>query len=168
MTSEGGAGAREFDMLVGPWIEPGYRLAVSILRDHEEARDAVQEAALKAWRGLGRLRDTTQTRAWFFSILANQCRSTMRRRWWRSFGVASREQWQEEGPEDAAVQSMDIDLAMKHLSPDDRAVLHMRFFADMPFEDIGQVLGISAGAAKMRVFRAARRLRPRLTEEDLQ
>jgi len=73
--------ARQFDAIVGPWIEPGYRLAVAMLRDPVEAQDAVQEAAVKAWRSLERLRDLNQARAWFLSIVANQCRSTMRRRW---------------------------------------------------------------------------------------
>ena len=76
------ADTREFDAVVGPWIEPGYRLAVAMLRDPVEAQDAVQEAAVKAWRSLERLRDSNQARAWFLSIVANQCRSTMRRRWW--------------------------------------------------------------------------------------
>jgi hypothetical protein len=85
------ADTREFDAIVGPWIEPGYRLAVAMLRDPVEAQDAVQEAAVKAWRSLERLRDSDQARAWFLSIVANQCRSTMRRRWWSVVGVPSRE-----------------------------------------------------------------------------
>jgi hypothetical protein len=35
----------DFDAIVGPWIEPGYRLAVTLLQDPDEARDSVQEAA---------------------------------------------------------------------------------------------------------------------------
>jgi DNA-directed RNA polymerase specialized sigma24 family protein len=85
------ADTREFDAIVGPWIEPGYRLAVAMLRDPVEAQDAVQEAAVKAWRSLERLRDSNQARPWFLSIVANQCRSTMRRRWWSVVGVPSRE-----------------------------------------------------------------------------
>ncbi|MBO0837929.1 MAG: hypothetical protein J2P28_20770, partial [Actinobacteria bacterium] len=46
-----------FDLLVGPLIEPGYRLAYSMLLDRQAAEDAVQEAAVKAWLHLDRLRD---------------------------------------------------------------------------------------------------------------
>ncbi len=163
-----GSGLRDFDAIVGPWIEPGYRLAVAMLGDPDEADDAVQESAVKAWRSLDRLRDSNQARAWFLAIVANECRSTMRRRWWGVLRFASRETVGA-GPEEQAVQSMAIDKAMRSLSPDDRAILHLHYFADLPIEEVARTLGISAGAAKTRIYRAARRLRPELelTEEDL-
>ena len=67
------------------------------------------------------------------------------------------------------MQSMDIDKAMRSLDPDDRAILHLHYFADLPIDEVARVLGISAGAAKTRIYRAAHRLRPglQLTEEDL-
>jgi RNA polymerase sigma-70 factor, ECF subfamily len=158
--------ARDFDALIGPYIEPGYRLAVTLLLDPDEARDAVQEAAIKAWRSLGRLRDPSQSRPWFLSIVANHCRSTMRRRWWslgRNPLGAVRVDW----PEDRVARSLDIDAGMKRLSPEDRAVLHLHFYQDLPLDEVGRVLGISTGAARSRVYRAAKRLRPNLTEEDI-
>ena len=160
------ASPRDFDELVGPWIEPGYRLAVTILADPEEARDAVQEAAVKAWRSLPRLRETRLARSWFLSIVANQCRSTMRRRWWRSRREVH-DLSSEPLPEDTVVRSMDIERGMRRLSPDERAALHLYFYLDLPVEEVGRVLGISAGAARSRVYRAAHRLRPELTEEEL-
>src|SRR5438309_11716735 len=76
---DGSTGARDFDGLIGPHIETGYRLAVTLLLDPDEARDAVQVAAIKAWRSLGRLREPEHARAWLLLIVANQCRSTKRR-----------------------------------------------------------------------------------------
>jgi RNA polymerase sigma-70 factor (ECF subfamily) len=156
----------DFDALIGPHIEPGYRLAVTMLLDPDEARDAVQEAAVKAWRSLGRLRQPDQARSWFLSIVANQCRSTMRRHWWRlgrnqlpAVGAAWRE--------DDVVRSLDVAEAMRRLSADDRAVLQLRFYFDLPLEEVARVLGISPGAARSRVYRAAARLEPQLAEEDL-
>jgi RNA polymerase sigma factor (sigma-70 family) len=163
------ADARDFEAIVGPWIEPGYRLAVAMLRDPDEAQDAVQEAAVSAWRSLDRLRDSNQARAWFLSIVANQCRSTMRRRWWGVVRLASRETAAGSDPEEPAVNNLDLDRAMRRLSPDDRAILHLHYFLDLPVEDVARVMGISAGAAKTRIYRAAHRLRPELelAEEDV-
>ena len=168
---EGERGAvetRDFDAVVGPLIEPGYRLAVAMLRDPTEAEDAVQEAAMKAWRSLQRLREPEQSRAWFLSIVANQCRSTMRRRWWSVVRLASRDTAGAD-PEEPAVGSLDLDRAMKRLTPDDRAILHLRYFLDLPVDEVARVFGISFGAAKTRIYRAAHRLRPELElmEEDL-
>ncbi len=90
----------------------------------------------------------------------------MRRRWW----TAGRHALGPVGapsPEEAAVRAMDIELGMSRLAPDDRAVLHLHFFQDLPLDDVARVLGISTGAARSRVYRAAHRLRPHLTREDL-
>ena len=164
----GESGTRDFDATVGPWIESGYRLAVAMLRDPDAARDAVQEATVKAWLSIERLRDSGQARAWFLAIVANHCRSMMRQRWWGVLRFASRDTVGA-GPEDPAVQSLDIDKAMRSLSPDDRAILHLHYFLDLPIEEVARVFGISPGAAKTRVYRAAHRLRPglELMEEDL-
>jgi RNA polymerase sigma-70 factor (ECF subfamily) len=164
----GAVKARDFDAVVGPLIEPGYRLAVAMLRDPDEAQDAVQEAAVKAWRSLERLRDSDQARAWFLSIVANQCRSTIRRRWWSVVRMPSREATAR-SPEEPAVQYLDLDRAMQRLSHDDRAILHLFYFLDLPIDEVARVIGISAGAAKTRIYRAVHRLRPELElmEEDL-
>jgi RNA polymerase sigma-70 factor (ECF subfamily) len=163
-----GAHAGEFDAIVGPWIEPGYRLAVAMLRDPDEAQDAVQEAAVNAWRSLERLRDSDQARAWFLSIVANQCRSTMRRRWWSVVRLPAKETAGAD-PEEPAVQYLDLDRAMNRLSSDDRAILHLYYFLDLPIDEVARVIGIRAGAAKTRIYRAVHRLRPdlELMEEDL-
>ena len=157
---------RDFDQLVGPHVETGYRLAVTMLLDPDEARDALQEAAVKAWRSLGRLRDPDQARTWFLSIVANQCRSTMRRGWWR----LGRNELRPTGsawPEDEVVRSLDIAEGMRRLSPDDRAILQLRFFFDLSLDDVARVLRISTGAARSRLYRAAGRLGAEISGEAL-
>jgi DNA-directed RNA polymerase specialized sigma24 family protein len=48
------------------------------------------------------------------------------------------------------------------LSPDERLPLFLHFYLDLPLEEVGAVLGLSAAGAKTRVYRAARKLRPGL------
>src|SRR5437763_14938599 len=71
-----------FDDLLAPLVGRGYALAVTMLNDPMSAEDAVQEAAIKAWRKLPALRDRSAIEPWFLSIVANQCRSVLRGRWW--------------------------------------------------------------------------------------
>src|ERR1035437_3849615 len=71
-----------FDALVGPLVETGFKLAAVMLRDGDEAQDALQEACFTAWRKLFQLREKAHLRPWFLSIVANQCRTVRRTRWW--------------------------------------------------------------------------------------
>src|SRR5947208_15983261 len=75
---------QEFEALIGPLVEPGLRLAYSMLGDRAEAEDATQEAITKAWRNLSRLRDRDQASPCFLAIVANQCRNMRRTLWFRT------------------------------------------------------------------------------------
>ena len=90
----------------------------------------------------------------------------MRRHWWR-FGRNPLPGAGTQLAEEPLVRALDIAAAMTRLPPDDRAILHLHFYLDLPLGEIGRVLGISTGAARSRVYRAAKRLRPELTEEEL-
>src|SRR3982074_998325 len=103
---------RAFDELIGPLVDPGSRLAVSMLGDREEAEDAVQEATIKAWRNLHQLKDASVARSWFFTIVANQCRSVRRGRWWSVVKLAQPEQARS-GPEDEAGERTDLGRALR-------------------------------------------------------
>jgi RNA polymerase sigma-70 factor (ECF subfamily) len=149
-----------FEELLGPLIEPGYRLAYSMLQRREEAEDAVQDAALNAWRGIHRLSQATESiRPWFFTIVVNQCRMARRSRWW---SVVTRAELEEivDGAEERWVGRLDLQRALGELRPGDRAALWLRFGEDLSIEQVADVLGISPSAAKARVYRAAGRLRP--------
>jgi len=150
-----------FDELVGVHLEAGYRVALAVLRDPDEARDAVQEAAFKAWRRLGQLRDGRAARPWFLTIVANQCRSVRRGRWWSVVRLPSLDRAGAEF-ETSSAESADLQRGLASLSAEDRLPLFLRFYLDLPLEEVGAVLGLSAAGAKTRVYRAARKLRPGL------
>src|SRR3989442_8084439 len=70
-----------FADLLKPLIEPGFRLALAMLRDAAAAEDAVQEASFTAWRKIGRMNDRGKLRPWFLGVVANKCRNARRRKW---------------------------------------------------------------------------------------
>jgi RNA polymerase sigma factor (sigma-70 family) len=57
---------------------------------------------------------------------------------------------------------MDLDRELAKLPRDDRLALFLYFYLDLPLEEVGTVLGLSAGGAKTRVYRATKKLRPGL------
>jgi RNA polymerase sigma-70 factor (ECF subfamily) len=153
--------AAAFDECIAVHLEAGYRVALAILEDPDEARDAVQDAAFKAWRRFGQLRDGRSARPWFLRIVANQCRSVRRRHWWSvvrlpNIYCASADF------ESASAASADLKQALARLSADERLPLFLHFYLDLPLEEVGAVLGLSAAGAKTRIYRAVGRLRPGL------
>lgn len=148
----------EFDDLIGPHLEAGYRTALAILRDPHEAHDVVQESAFKAWRRMGQLRDASSARSWFLAIVANQCRSARRAKWWSVIRLAD---VRSDEPS-IETDTTDIERALARLPREDRLALFLHFYLDLPLEEVGAVLGLSAAGAKTRVYRAAKKLRPDL------
>jgi RNA polymerase sigma-70 factor, ECF subfamily len=149
-----------FEVLLGPFIEQGYRLAYSMLLDRQSAEDAVQEAAVKAWLHLDRLRDEADLEPWFFAIVANQCRSARRARWWSVLkGIDVQPATIEL---DNLTARVDLRQAMLALKPDDRALLVLHYYHGLTLERTAQTLRISSGAAKSRLHRCLKRLRTQI------
>ena len=70
MTRAAAGDANSFAALLGPLLDPAYRLAAVMLGDRSSAEDAVQEASIKAWRKLRQLRGSLESmRPWFLSLL---------------------------------------------------------------------------------------------------
>jgi RNA polymerase sigma-70 factor (ECF subfamily) len=159
--SRGNTDRAGFDALIGPHLDAGYRTALAILRDPDAAHDAVQEASFKAWRKLNQLHDGKPARPWFLAIVANQCRSERRRHWWSVIRMADVESDPKPGT-DVSAESLDIDRELAKLPREDRLALFLYFYLDLPMEEVGDVLGVSAAGAKTRVYRAAKKLRPGL------
>jgi RNA polymerase sigma factor (sigma-70 family) len=153
-------GVADFDALIGPHFEAGYRTALAILGNADEAQDAVQESAFKAWRKLHQLRQGSPARPWFLAIVANQCRSERRKHWWSVIRLPQVERG-EELPAEIS-QRLDVGRELAKLSHEDRLSLFLYFYLDLPMEEVGAVLGLSAAGAKTRVYRAAKKLRPGL------
>jgi RNA polymerase sigma-70 factor, ECF subfamily len=147
-----------FDAVIGPHLDAGYRTALAILRDPDAAHDAVQEAALKAWRKLNQLREGRPARPWFLAIVANQCRSERRGHWWSVIRMPDVDAAESE----AKTDTIDINRELGKLPREDRLALFLYFYLDLPMEEVGEVLGLSAAGAKTRVYRAAKKLRPGL------
>jgi RNA polymerase sigma-70 factor (ECF subfamily) len=146
-----------FADLLGPLYATAFRVAFAVLHDSGEAEDAVQEAAFKAWRKLGTIRSGAPLRPWFLAIVANQCRSVRRKSGWGVFPLQLPIAGRAVPDPDAR---MDLERALGGLDYDQRLVLVLRYYLDMPYEEIALTMGITAKAARTRTERAIHRLRP--------
>jgi RNA polymerase sigma-70 factor (ECF subfamily) len=158
---------KAFEVLLEPLLDPAYRLAVLMLRDRTEAEDVVQEAAFRAWKSIRSFRrDRASLKAWFLTIVANQCRQTRRERWWSVVRGPTLVRESVE-PEDAALQRSDLAHALAELGREDRVALHLYFGLDLPIDEVARALGVSTRGAKSRIHRTLKRLRLNLEDQEI-
>ncbi|HYU62215.1 MAG TPA: sigma-70 family RNA polymerase sigma factor [Verrucomicrobiae bacterium] len=155
-----------FADLLRPLIDPGFRLALAMLHDAQAAEDAVQEASLTAWRKVGRMRDQGRLRPWFLGVVANKCRNARRRKWATQVNLGIPEQLAITSTEERTVRGADLRRAIARLGHEDRLVVALYFYLDMPVEEVAAVTGKSAGAARARLHRAVGKLRPGVAVEE--
>jgi RNA polymerase sigma-70 factor (ECF subfamily) len=109
---------RAFDELLAPVLDPAFRLAMTMLNDRSAAEDAVQEAALKMWRKLGSFRPEAELRPWFLAIVANECRTARRGRWWRVIRSDDTTRLAPAASSDRGwADHIDLDTALDRLAP---------------------------------------------------
>ena len=161
---EGESERESFEDRLRPLLLPGYRVAYAMLQDREAAEDALQEASIRAWRRLGNLRPGSEMAPWFLGIVVNQCRTLRRQRWWSVLRVDRLP------TSDAAPADLDGDEALRRavgaLPVEQRAVVLLHYFADLPIEEVAIAVGAPLGTVKSRLHRARERLRPLLESED--
>jgi RNA polymerase sigma factor (sigma-70 family) len=147
--------AAAFEALVRNRTDAMYRLSLAIVGNETDAADALQESLIGAWRHLPSLRDAERFEVWLERIVVNTCRMALRtrsRRKVREIPIdhLDREAGRSGERDDAAT----LRMALAGLSADHRAVLALHYFEDRPVAEIAAVLGIPAGTAKSRLFKA--------------
>jgi len=162
-----------FEMLVAPRIGRLLRLTGSILANEADASDAVQEACLRAWRELPRLRDADRFEAWLWQIAVNACRTALRSR--RRSQV--REIAIDEMPptfdlrqsvrpfDDQLSQADRVGRAFRRLDPDKRSILVLHHIDDRSVTDIAELYAIPTGTVKWRLYSARKALQRALEVE---
>lgn len=140
-----------------------------ILRDAELARDAVQDAMVRAWRDLPGLRDPDRFGPWLHRLTVNACLDQARRRRRRVVEVELTV-LDQPAVADVAAQVADRDLldrALARLEPEQRAVVVMRFFLELSLSETAAVLGIPTGTVKSRLHRSLVQMRIDVTSDDV-
>jgi RNA polymerase sigma-70 factor (ECF subfamily) len=138
-----------------------------ILRDPELARDAVQEALIRAWRDLPGLRDPDRFEAWLHRLTVNACLDLVRRRKRRVIEVALTpiDQPATHDVAGALADRQLLDQALAGLAPSHRAVVALHYLLGMPLPEVAASLQIPLGTAKSRLHYALAAMRISVTAE---
>lgn len=140
------------------------RVARLILRDPDRAKDAVQEALIKAWRDLPGLRDPDRFRGWLRQLLVRSCMDELRRHRRHRLEVELTELHHPPLPDaSAAFADRDaLERAFRRLDPEQRAIIVLHYYQGLPVEEAADALRVPIGTAKSRLFRARETLRAAL------
>ena len=135
-----------------------YRVAWSILRNDDDCKDAMQEAALKAWEKRNTLRETSYFRTWITKILINACYDTQRKRR-RIVSLDSIPETPISAPDPA------LAMALATLPEKLRLPLVLVFSEGMTYAEAAETLHLPLATVRGRIHRGKEQLRKELTAE---
>ena len=157
----------EFLALVRPCLTGAYRLAGFLLCDAGEAEDAVQDGLERAWNAWPRLRDRASFAPWFDRIVANACKDRLRAR--KGVRVLELDDDAALGGHDPfrdALARDEVGRLIARLPLDQRLVVVLRFWRDLPLEAIASRLDVPLGTVKSRLHYAMNTLRKELERQN--
>ena len=136
-----------------------------MIRDADRATDAVQNALIRAWRDLPALRDPDRFDAWLRRLLMNACIDEIRRVRKHHMDVDITDLSTLPSIADATSAFADrdqLERGFRRLGPEERAVLVLHHYLDLPLPEVATTLGIPLGTAKSRLYRGLREMRAAL------
>lgn len=159
-----------FSQLAAAEIGGLYRIAHLILRDGDLANDAVQNALLAAWRDIRGLRDPDRFDAWLHRLTVRACYRMARTERLRSLTELEFKPMHDlpsddDGQRLLAVRDQ-LERGFRRLSAEERAVLVLHYYLDLPLAEAADVMDIPLGTMKSRLNRATKALRAALDAQD--
>ena len=150
-----------FAVLAGAALTRLDTAARLILRDSDRAKDAVQNALVRAWRDLPQLRDPDRWEAWLHRLLVRSCYDELRRTRHRSMEVTMTSVELPAALDEAAatLRRADIERAFLALDPNQRLVVVLHYYLDLPLPQVAAAAGVPIGTAKSRLHRGLVALR---------
>lgn len=154
-----------------------YRMTGSVA----DAEDLLQETYIKMLRGLAGYKEAGRFEPWLFSIAANLARDWLRRQGRAAVVAVNMSERTADESIEATADSADTEAehrlirteqadqlqrALAELSPHEREVVALRFFSDLSFKEIAQVLKVPLGTALARAHRGLKHLRERLPPDQ--
>lgn len=149
-----------FTDLVERHTDQWYRVALRIVLDHDAAQDAVQEACIKMWTHWASYRGEAQRSTWAYRFVVNEALNIQR----RSRSKSSVDPSELAGVPDSPYFAADAALAalygaVAQLPEQQRLVFQLRYFDELPYAEIAQILGTSTGGLKANYHHAVAKIK---------
>ena len=132
--------------------------------DHDDANDVLQNMFIKVWKGLENFREDSQLYTWLYRIATNECLTFLEQQKKRSSvslndvenGLANK--LKADSNFDANRLEWKLQLGIQQLPEKQRVVFNLRYYDEMPYEEMSRVLDTSQGALKASYHHAAKKI----------
>ncbi len=155
---------RAFTAIIKKYQEKLYWHIRRIVVTHDDANDVLQNMFIKVWKGLDNFREDSQLYTWLYRIATNECLTFLEQQKRKSSisfsdveeGLSNK--IKAEGNFDANRLEWKLQLAIQHLPEKQRIVFNLRYYDEMPYEEMSKVLETSEGALKASYHHAAKKI----------
>ena len=161
-----------FNQLVRKYQQKVYWHVRKMVVDHADADDLTQDVFVKVWKNLENFRQDAQLFTWIYRIATNECLSFLQSKR-RKFFLPLNDVGAELAAKleaDPAMAGDEIELklqrAILRLPDKQRLVFNLRYYDEMPYEQMAEVTGTSVGALKASYHHAARKIEEYVTNAD--
>ena len=137
-----------------------------MVQDHEDANDILQNTLIRAYRSIDRFKGESRIYTWLYRIATNECITFLNKK--KNTNILSMDNdellsWQDQLPSDTPLASSDdilakLDRAIATLPDKQRLVFNMRYYDELAYKDMSEMLGTSEGALKASFHHAARKI----------
>jgi RNA polymerase sigma-70 factor (ECF subfamily) len=155
---------RAFTAIVKKYQEKLYWHIRRMVVNHEDANDVLQNVFIKAWRGLENFREDSQLYTWLYRIATNESLTYIEQQ--KRKGALSFDEMESglsnkiKADENFNANQLEwkLQLAIQQLPEKQRVVFNLRYFDEMPYEEMSKVLETSEGALKASYHHAAKKI----------
>ena len=155
---------RAFTGIIKKYQEKLYWHVRRMVVDHENANDVLQNMFIKVWNGLENFREDSQLYTWLYRIATNECLTYLEQQKKRSSvsfddvesGLSNR--LKSDANFDANRLEWKLQLGIQQLPEKQRIVFNLRYYDEMPYDEMSKILDTSAGALKASYHHAAKKI----------
>lgn len=155
--------ARAFGEIYSAFSGEMYRYALYHTGSSEAAQDAVQDAALEAWKNIVKLKDESAAKAWFFKILSRSCKHMLREKYRADFAPLEADLPQADTNENTAL-GLDLLRLINSLESDEKDIVLLSIIGGMNSKEISKITSINAATVRSKLSRTLTKLRKEIEE----
>lgn len=153
-----------FTAIIKKYQEKLYWHIRRLVVDHDDANDVLQNIFIKVWKGLESFREDSRLYTWMYRIATNECLSFIEQQKRRAsvsmdeVGEGLANKVKADSNFDGNRLEWKLQLAIQQLPEKQRVVFNLRYYDEMPYEEMSRVLDTSEGALKASYHHAARKI----------